>query len=75
MKVKLTAFGALTDILDKHSELEATDTDELLKVLKARFPALTTQKILVAVNQQIVKNNIPLNDNDEVALMPPYSGG
>lgn len=75
MKVKLTAFGVLTDILDKHSELEATDTDELLKVLKARFPALAAQKILVAVNQQIVKNNIPLKDNDEVALMPPYSGG
>jgi len=75
MKVKLTAFGMLTEILEKHSVAEAADTDELLAGLKIKFPALSAQKILVAVNQQIVKQNTPLREDDQVALMPPYSGG
>ncbi len=33
------------------------------------------QKFLCAVNQQVVKHNFPLQDNDEVAFYPPVTGG
>jgi molybdopterin converting factor small subunit len=29
----------------------------------------------VAVNQSIVNADFKLNDNDEVALLPPFAGG
>jgi molybdopterin synthase catalytic subunit len=32
-------------------------------------------RILAAVNQEFVKPDAPVKDGDEVALMPPFSGG
>jgi molybdopterin synthase catalytic subunit len=32
-------------------------------------------KIMIAVNQEFVKPDAVVNDGDEVALMPPFSGG
>ncbi|MBL0313155.1 MAG: MoaD/ThiS family protein [Holophagaceae bacterium] len=40
----------------------------------ARFQALPKDALL-AVNQTFVKRDAQLNDGDEVALMPPVSGG
>jgi molybdopterin synthase catalytic subunit/molybdopterin converting factor small subunit len=31
--------------------------------------------VLVSINHEFVEKNAPLRDNDEVALMPPFSGG
>lgn len=39
-----------------------------------RFEALPKDALL-AVNQAFVKRDANLNDGDEVALMPPVSGG
>ena len=39
-----------------------------------RFEALPKDALL-AVNQTFVKRDAPVEDGDEVALMPPVSGG
>jgi molybdopterin converting factor small subunit len=39
-----------------------------------RFEALPKDSLL-AVNQAFVKRDVQLKDGDEVALMPPVSGG
>jgi len=52
---------------------------DLLLRLSREYPALsdslTSGRILVSVNQELVKPDDPLTDGDEVALMPPFSGG
>lgn len=46
--------------------------DALLR--DTRFEALPKDALL-AVNQAFVKRDAPLEDGDELALMPPVSGG
>lgn len=75
MKIKITTFGALTDFMDKEFYAEATDTESLLAELSRQHSALEGRKLLLAVNDKIVRTNTVLEDNDTVAIMPPYSGG
>lgn len=52
--------------------LQATTLADLLA--DTRFETLPKDALL-AVNQAFVKRDAQLNDGDEVALMPPVSGG
>ena len=48
----------------------------LLSMILTRYPDIKYIKnIKVSVNYEIVNPNTILNDNDEVALLPPISGG
>lgn len=77
MAIKLLLFGVLTDITQTHElELDAApDIESLRTEMCSRFPDLAEYQYSVAVNQRIVRDNAQLNDGDEVAFMPPYSGG
>jgi molybdopterin synthase catalytic subunit len=52
---------------------------ELLAVIGRDRPALRealeSGRVLMAVNQELVQLDAPLKDGDEVAIMPPFSGG
>lgn len=52
---------------------------ELLAEVSGSHPALSdvlvTGRIMVAVNREFVKQDARVQDGDEVALMPPFSGG
>ncbi|MEZ0541590.1 MoaD/ThiS family protein [Fibrella arboris] len=49
---------------------------DLLALLNADYPALTGVKsILVAVNSEYADPDTVLNPSDEIALIPPVSGG
>jgi molybdopterin converting factor small subunit len=54
---------------------ELTDTDSVCEKLKADFPELNNLSFAIAVNQILITKNTALKYGDEVALMPPYSGG
>lgn len=73
--VKIISFGRLKEILGSDFEAEAENTDELLNQLTEKLPQLKDLKLKIAVNQKIISENTELNNNDVVALMPPYSGG
>ena len=51
----------------------------LLKQVAAEYPALAESLscggIMASVNQEFVKMDAAVKDGDEVALMPPFSGG
>lgn len=51
------------------------DTDKLYSLLLKKYPQLEGVKFVLAVNRQIVHQNTSLNQNDEIALLPPFSGG
>lgn len=48
---------------------------DLIEVLSVRLPALRTSPGMSAVNQSYVGADFTLHEGDEVALIPPVSGG
>jgi molybdopterin synthase catalytic subunit len=66
--------AAGTNRLDTSLPASATVAD-LLDVLTPRIPALTRAKGMIALNQEYVTPTASLRDGDEVALIPPVSGG
>lgn len=75
MEVKIISFGQIAEITGKEFVTEATDLDSLKLHLIQQFPELSDKKFAFAVNRKLVQENVILNQNDVVALMPPYSGG
>ena len=62
--------------MDLELEDGATVSD-LARDLVLRYPGLTSEpsKLVVAVNQEYRNHDHTLHDGDEVALIPPVSGG
>ncbi len=81
MRITLLAFGVLRDLLGKHAgpvELPAgTSVNQLLDRCRTLVPenAAPWSSIAVAVNREYVPATHLLTDGDEVALLPPVSGG
>ncbi len=58
--------------------LELTDgaiVAGVLNVYRERVPGFAWDSIAVAVNQEYARAEVVLKDGDEVALLPPVSGG
>jgi molybdopterin synthase catalytic subunit len=81
MKIKVLFFGVtrdLTGLHQEHTEIpEGTNLDGLWGRYVARFPRLNDLSgvLLLAVNQEIADRARALKDGDEVAFLPPVSGG
>ena len=80
MKIKLLLFGITKDIIGHSSyEIEVnegTAVGDLKAVLIAQYPKLTDlASLMVAVNNQYAEDDVTLAHSDEIALIPPVSGG
>ncbi|MGD0322930.1 MAG: molybdopterin converting factor subunit 1 [Terriglobia bacterium] len=81
MKIKVLFFGVtrdLTGLQQEQTEIpEDLNLDGLWGRYAARFPRLKdlSQVLLLAVNQEIAEGTRALKDGDEVAFLPPVSGG
>lgn len=77
MDIKVLFFGVIADItsLDEISFSNVQDTEALKQILVEKYPDIEKYKYLLSVNHEIIKNNKSLNDNDEIALLPPFAGG
>lgn len=80
MKYKINLFGITRDIVGKHiTEVEinqVADVQTVLEQLKTDFPKLKDIKsLLIAVNSEYAEADVILSENDEIALIPPVSGG
>lgn len=76
MPVNVLAFGKIAEIINQQNlKISAGDLAELREKLNTQFPALAEQKFSIAVNKQLCNANMPLADGDEIALLPPFSGG
>jgi len=81
MKVNVLFFGIthdLTGFAQEQVELsEGESLEGLRRRYETRFPRLRSVagSLLMAVNQEIAKGPTPLRDGDEVAFIPPVSGG
>lgn len=77
MTVKVLFFGPLTDRVASSSIIidDVMDTHTLLDKLKAQYPSLEDAQFSLSVNRKFVHQNTPLHHGDEVACLPPFSGG
>jgi molybdopterin synthase catalytic subunit len=81
MKINVLFFGIthdLTGLAQEQVELpEGENLEGLWRRYQSRFPRLGAwaDSLLLAVNQEIAKRETPLHEGDEVAFMPPVSGG
>jgi molybdopterin converting factor subunit 1 len=81
VKVRTKLFAALREIAGaEEMELEVTDgttAGGLWEKLLADHPKLSpyTDVVQVAVNQDVVDRGVELKSEDEVAFLPPVSGG
>lgn len=81
MRVRVLLFATLKDLvgareIDWSGEPGATLGD-LLRDLEDRHPKFADYRrtILLAVNHEFAEPGTRLADGDEIALMPPVSGG
>jgi molybdopterin synthase catalytic subunit len=81
MRVQLLFFGGLKDLAGRDKETldlpEDATVGDLLERCRTHMPDLQDYlgKIAVAVNQEYATRSLQLHEADEVALIPPVSGG
>ena len=77
MPINILIFGQIADITGTNNlSMEGvTDTNTLMEHLTSAYPALKGSKYAIAVDKKIVKENTALNNNNTIALLPPFSGG
>lgn len=80
MKIKILAFGITKDILgtsEKELEVqEGLNVIQLKEMLEKEFPPLVKLKsYFIAVNEEYAEDNQMITSTDEIAIIPPVSGG
>lgn len=81
MKVKVYFFASMRERTG-HEEIELTLDDgakilQVMEALEERFPAVGEHLRIcgVALNEEVCDPGTPLKDRDQLAFLPPFSGG
>ena len=80
-KVRVIFFASLREEVGRDEvAVQATSLNELLDELRRQLSetamiALTAENVRVAVNQMLVEGVVDLRPGDEVAFLPPVTGG
>jgi len=77
--VKVKLFAGIRQKVGK-SELEIkikkeTSLKSFLSVLRKKYPALDASHLVVAINHEFASLDKMIKNEDEIALLPPVSGG
>ncbi len=79
MKIHVRFFAQAREMAQKNEEeVEVKDgatVSGLIEILRSRVPALRSVEFKIAVHSEYVDNDHELLDGDEVAIIPPISGG
>ena len=79
-RVKVKAFGITRDILGaKETEIElpmGKTVGDLRAELSGKYPQLLgIRSLFIAVNNQYAEDQREIMEHDEIAIIPPVSGG
>ncbi|SFF41498.1 molybdopterin converting factor subunit 1 [Thermoflexibacter ruber] len=80
MKVEIILFGITKEIIGKDKlTLDLQENSKVIQVMErlyVDYPKLKNLKsLLVAVNSEYAEDEQVLSEKDEIALIPPVSGG
>ncbi|MYC96888.1 MAG: MoaD/ThiS family protein [Caldilineaceae bacterium SB0661_bin_32] len=76
VKVRLVLFAGLRQAAGFKRETVSLPEDATVgDLLECRVPNLLGRTFYVAVNEEFAQRDTVLHDGDEVALLPPVSGG
>ncbi len=77
MEIKILYFGAIADITGKENDNfnNFSNLEDLINHLESKYSDLNDSEYQISVNQEIVKSPLKLSKDDEIALLPPFSGG
>jgi len=79
MKHTIKTFGITREIMGGRQvvlETEANTVGDLRKELLNKYPQLVDlRSLLIAVNMNYADDGVLLAETDEIALIPPVSGG
>jgi sulfur-carrier protein len=79
MKLKIKTFGISRDILggrEVELDMNGTSVGDLRRALSTQYPPLDRlNSLFIAVNQEYAPDEKMLSTTDEIALIPPVSGG
>ncbi|MFL5728370.1 MAG: MoaD/ThiS family protein [Cytophagaceae bacterium] len=80
MRIKIKVFAALKDYFEPEFQLDVKDglhVSDVLDIIMIRnsmaLPVL--RKCRVAVNESFVQSDYNVQENEELLIMPPSSGG
>lgn len=74
-------FASLADIAGgRERQVESTEVTDVLSIFNmfaAEFPAMEDHRtsILFSLNSEFARPGSPVRDGDEIAFLPPVSGG
>ena len=76
---KIIAFGITKELLggrEASIEINGQTVGALRAALNERFPQLLDlRSLLIAVNNDYADEDVQIDPSDEIALIPPVSGG
>src|SRR5215212_3571328 len=81
MKIQVRYFAIVRELLGRSEEVrevgETTTAGDLYDLIAVDVPRIAGLKrsVMLMVNQEYVPASHPLHDGDELALIPPVSGG
>jgi molybdopterin synthase sulfur carrier subunit len=79
MKITVLLFAKSREIVGEDQidyQMNEGDTvSHLIKKLQSQFPDFAALNFIIAVNTEYVEKDYQLHDGDQVAIIPPISGG
>ena len=82
-QVTVKLFANLKDLAGVESETidcdEGINIEQLTPLIVDKMPGLKdvleTRRVFISINQEMAQKNDIVKDGDEIALLPPFSGG
>lgn len=80
MIIKANYFGMIAEAIGKNAEtlqveFNQMNVSDLTTFFIQHYPELKNKSFKIAINQQMAADDIQINENDEIALLPPFAGG
>lgn len=74
---RVTFYGILQERIASEISLNVplNNVSEMCSCLEENYPILRNIPYLVAINRTISSHENPLIPSDEIAILPPFSGG
>ena len=77
MEITILLFGNLAQLAGTTKLVlqDVKDSAACQELLLTKFPTFKNNIYVIALNQELITENQTLNDGDELAFLPTFSGG